>query len=151
MTSPEDGVNPSARRFNPQMQKATFAAPSCEHKQYGRITKRVVNLDGVVARLVTFPSGSSVTEDAAKPEFMGDLTSCPRPHIAYIISGSLGVRQDDGSEEQFDAGDVMMLPPGHIAWAVGEEDCVFVEFETGSDDYYGVNAHELAAGSQRNG
>src|SRR2546422_3595925 len=83
---------------------------------------------GLVARLVTFRSGSSVTEDVVKAGLMGDLTRCPMPHDGYIIAGSLGVRQDDGSEEQFDAGDVMMLPPGHDAWAVGEEDCVFVEF-----------------------
>lgn len=136
-----DEKQPS-RGFNPNMQKATFAAPGCQQEQYGRISKRVANLDGVIGTLVTFHAGSSVTEDAAKAGLMGDLTSCPMPHIGYIISGSLGVRQDDGSEEQFDAGDMMMLPPGHDAWAVGDQDCVFIEFTRGSDDYYGVHSHE---------
>ena len=54
-----------------------------------------------------------------------------------MLTGTLGVRQHDGSEEQFDAGDVMVLPPGHEAWAVGDTDCVFVEFSRGSEDYYG--------------
>lgn len=63
------------------------------------------------------------------------------PHIDYIISGSLGVRQDDGSEERFDAGDMILLPPGHDAWAVGDEDCVFIEFTGGPADYYGDDMH----------
>jgi hypothetical protein len=42
---------------------------------------------------------------------------------------------NDGSESDFSAGDVMMLPPGHDAWTVGDEACVFVEF-SGGNDYY---------------
>jgi hypothetical protein len=29
----------------------------------------------------------------------------------------------------------MMIPPGHDAWSVGDQPCVFVEFSRG-DDYY---------------
>jgi len=29
----------------------------------------------------------------------------------------------------------MLLPPGHDAWAVGEQPCVFVEFSRGNDHY----------------
>ena len=42
----------------------------------------------------------------------------------------------DGSEDVFAAGDVMMLPPGHDAWTIGEEACEFIEFSSGTDDYY---------------
>jgi len=42
---------------------------------------------------------------------------------------------DDGSEEVFGPQDVMMLPPGHDAWTVGDEPCVFVEFSRGNDYY----------------
>ena len=126
---------------NPNMQKASFLDPNCMQERYGGIAKKVINLDGVVGTLVTFHAGSSVTEAAGEEGFEGGLMSCPMPHIGYIISGSLGVRQDDGSEEQFDAGDMMMLPPGHDAWAVGDEDCVFIEFTRGSADYYGVDTH----------
>jgi hypothetical protein len=27
----------------------------------------------------------------------------------------------------------MLLPPGHDAWSVGDEPCVFVEFSRGND------------------
>jgi hypothetical protein len=29
-----------------------------------------------------------------------------------------------------------MVPPGHDAWAVGDEPCVFIQFSQG-DNYYG--------------
>lgn len=126
----------STRSHNPSMQKADFDSPGTEHVSYGRIFKKVAHLDGVDATLVTFPVGASVAEDAVKTGLLGEFDNCPLAHIGYILRGSLRVRQSDGSEEQFDAGDVMMLPPGHDAWTVGDEDCVFVEFSRGSEDYY---------------
>jgi hypothetical protein len=45
---------------------------------------------------------------------------------------------DDGSEQDFSKNDVMLLlPPGHDAWSVGNEPCVFVEFSRGNDYYAG--------------
>lgn len=65
-----------------------------------------------------------------------DTEMCELAHVGYVLQGALGVRQRGGSEEVFKAGDIMLLPPGHEAWTVGDEDCVFVEFSRGSDDYY---------------
>jgi hypothetical protein len=45
------------------------------------------------------------------------------------------VRMADGSEEVFSAGDVMLLPPGHDAWSVGDEARTFIEFSRGNDYY----------------
>jgi hypothetical protein len=42
---------------------------------------------------------------------------------------------DNGEEQDFSKGDITMLPPGHDAWAVCEESCVFVEFSRSSDYY----------------
>jgi hypothetical protein len=42
---------------------------------------------------------------------------------------------DDGAREVFSKGDIMMVPPGHDAWAVGNEPCVFLQFSQG-DNYY---------------
>ena len=39
---------------------------------------------------------------------------------------------NDGSEEEFGRGDIMMFPPGHDAWTVGDEACVFIEFSAGT-------------------
>ena len=119
-----------------RMQKANFVdEDEYELITIGRITKRMVTLDGASALLVRFPVGASVTEDAVKTGIL-DTDMCPMPHVAYILQGSLGVRQRSGSEEEFSAGDLMMLPPEHEAWTVGDEDCVFIEFMRGTSDVY---------------
>jgi hypothetical protein len=41
----------------------------------------------------------------------------------------------DESLEEFSAGEVMLLPPGHDAWTVGAQACTFVEFSRGNDYY----------------
>ena len=53
------------------------------------------------------------------------------PHVALVLSGTLRVVVDDGSQQDFSQNDVMLLPPGHDAWSVGSEPCVFVEILTG--------------------
>lgn len=35
---------------------------------------------------------------------------------------------DDGSDTEIQPGDVVVIQPGHDAWTVGEEACVFVDF-----------------------
>ena len=41
----------------------------------------------------------------------------------------------DGSVQEFTTNDVMLLPPGHDAWTIGDEPFVFVEFSRGNDYY----------------
>jgi aconitate hydratase len=48
---------------------------------------------------------------------------------------------DDGSQQDFSKNDVMLLPPGHDAWSVGNEPCVFVEFSRGNDYYTDEHGH----------
>ena len=64
----------------------------------------------------------------------GDLAIRERIHD-LIDRGRLHVVMDDGAEEEFGPGDIMMLPPGHDAWAVGDEPCVFIEFTAGTNYY----------------
>jgi hypothetical protein len=44
------------------------------------------------------------------------------------------VRMEDGSEEEFGAGEVHIIPPRDDAWVVGDEACVAVDW-TGFSDY----------------
>lgn len=116
--------------YNTSMQKARLAdAPTDVH---GLISKRTVNLDGVAVTEVTFGVGARWSNDL-KPDVGTEL--CELPHVAYVRSGTLAVRMADGTEEQFSSGDVMLLPPGHDAWSVGDEACTFVEFSRGGDYY----------------
>ena len=60
--------------------------------------------------------------------------SCQAAHVGYVISGRMHTVMDDGSTEQFGAGDVMIIPPGHDAWTLGDEPCVVVDW-TGFTEY----------------
>ncbi|GLP78139.1 hypothetical protein TUM20983_52490 [Mycobacterium antarcticum] len=116
--------------YHPDMQKARFA--DIDSDVHGLISKKTAELDGVAVTQVTFHTGARWSNDLK--EYAGtDL--CQLPHVAVVVSGALGVQMTDGSEEVFAAGDVMLLPPGHDAWTVGDEDCTFIEFSRGGDYY----------------
>ena len=104
---------------------------------HGKIKKETVTLDTVNVTRVTFDVGAQWSNDLK--DYAG-TESCQLPHVALVQSGRLKVVMDDGSQEEFGPGDIMMLPPGHHAWTVSEEPCVFVEFSQGNE-YYASHAH----------
>lgn len=60
--------------------------------------------------------------------------SCEAPHFQYHVAGTLKVVMDDGTELVCKPGDVSLLPTGHDAWVVGNENVVIVDFQ-GMVDY----------------
>ena len=64
--------------------------------------------------------------------------SCQANHTAYVLSGRMIVKANDGSQIEYGPGDVMIAPPGHDAWTVGNEACVLV-------DWTGVKAYAKKA------
>ncbi|MGW4383139.1 cupin domain-containing protein [Kitasatospora sp. NPDC004531] len=60
--------------------------------------------------------------------------SCQASHAGYVISGRMRVEMDDGQAEEFGAGDVMVCPPGHDAWVIGDVACVVIDWQ-GFTDY----------------
>lgn len=121
--------------FYPKMQKGNMDAGESHH--YGRISKVTVELNGVSVTRVTFNVGAKWSEDL-KPH--AGTKSCVLPHVALVLSGTIRIVMDDGEVQDFSKNDVMLLPPGHDAWTVGNEPCVFVEFSRGND-YYGDHSH----------
>ena len=112
------------------MQKADLSrAPREAH---GKITKQSVNLDKVTATRVTFHPGAKWSRDL---KAYAGTHSCALPHVAMVLQGTLRVVMDDGSKEDFSAGEMMLLPPGHDAWCVGKTACIFVEFSQGNNYY----------------
>lgn len=92
---------------------------------HGLISKSTVELDGVSVTRVKFDVGARWSTDL---KAYAGTDSCELPHVALVLSGRLRVVMDDGSEEEFGPSDVMLLPPGHDAWTVGDEPCVMVDF-----------------------
>lgn len=60
--------------------------------------------------------------------------SCEVAHEGYVVSGRMRIRMSDGTEEEFGPGDVMIVPPGHDAWVLGDEACVVIDW-AGSTTY----------------
>ena len=116
--------------YNPEMQKARLS--DVEPDVHGRISKKTAELQGVAVTQVTFDVGAKWSADLKE---YAQTDVCELPHVALVTAGTLRVVMTDGSQEDFSAGDVMLLPPGHDAWTVGDEPCTFVEFSRGNDYY----------------
>lgn len=58
--------------------------------------------------------------------------SCQAAHLGYVISGRMHVRMDDGTEADLGPGDAHVVPPGHDAWVVGDEQLVVLDITPGS-------------------
>jgi quercetin dioxygenase-like cupin family protein len=54
--------------------------------------------------------------------------SCQTAHLGYVLSGRMHIVMDDGSEGEVGPGDTAHIAPGHDAWTIGDEPCVFVDF-----------------------
>jgi hypothetical protein len=116
--------------YNPAMQKARLGDVQADI--HGLISKKTAELDGLAVTEVTFQAGARWSKDL-KADAGTDL--CELPHVALVMAGTLRVVLRDGSQQDFTAGDVMLLPPGHDAWTVGDQACTFVEFSKGNDYY----------------
>jgi hypothetical protein len=80
--------------------------------------------DSFVTRSVMKPGWS--WEQYIRP--MGDDPSCPMEHREVILSGRLRYLMDDGTEVIGQAGDYLEISPGHLAWVLGDEPCVTIDW-----------------------
>ena len=112
------------------MQKKSLARPD-ETREFPKGRVELVAVGGVTFGRAMLQPGWRWAE-SVKP--IVKTKSCQAPHLAYHISGRLRVVMDDGTEEEFVAGDVSLVPPGHDAWVVGSEPVVMVDI-SGMTDY----------------
>jgi hypothetical protein len=87
----------------------------------------VLNLGEVTVSRARLQPGWRWSEHI-KPVAGGD--SCQFRHVGYLMSGTLGIRTDDGTERTIHGGEAYVVPPGHDGWVVGDEPVVAFEFET---------------------
>ena len=87
---------------------------------------------------VRLRAGSSAVADDSSPAHthkpIAKTDSCQAAHFGYFLSGRMKVVMNDGTEEEFGPGDVMVAPPGHDAWTLGDEACVVIDWH-GVADY----------------
>jgi quercetin dioxygenase-like cupin family protein len=110
------------------MQRKRFDRPD-ETRQPPKGQMAILNLaNGMTFMRGTLEPGWRWSEHL-KPTAGTD--SCQAAHAGYVLAGRLRVRLDDGSEEEFGQGDVMVVPPGHDAWVVGDEPFTVVDVTGG--------------------
>jgi mannose-6-phosphate isomerase-like protein (cupin superfamily) len=85
----------------------------------------VVHIAGVKVGRSTAQPGWRWSEDV-KPQV--GTESSQSTHFGVVVSGSMQIVMDDGTELVAKAGDVISIPPGHDAWVLGDEPCVSVDF-----------------------
>jgi len=109
----------------PGVEARNFASPD-ETRTPDKTTVEIVKLAGGEIGRYTFQPGWRWSE-CIKP--IAKTDSCQVDHIGYVVSGTLHVKHDDGTEREVTAGDVYRVAPGHDAWTVGDEPAIFVEFQ----------------------
>jgi hypothetical protein len=105
------------------MQKRSFTRPE-DVRQFEKGHVEVVKLGAVTFGRATLEPGWKWSQ-SLKP--LAKTASCEIPHVQYHIAGRLHVVMDGGREEEFVAGDVSFIPPGHDAWVVGTEPVVVLD------------------------
>jgi hypothetical protein len=66
-------------------------------------------------------------DEDLKP-YAGGATSCPLTHREFVVAGRIRYLLRNGSELIAEPGDVLLIPPGHRAWVVGDQTCVLVDW-----------------------
>jgi hypothetical protein len=54
---------------------------------------------------------------------------CMHAHVGFLAKGSIRIIFSDGCVEDHVAPCVLTVPPGHDTWVMGDEACVFIEFD----------------------
>jgi mannose-6-phosphate isomerase-like protein (cupin superfamily) len=106
----------------------------------------LVNLPGTTIGRATFAPGWQWSTDV-KPTAGTD--SCQLAHTAYVISGRMGVRMDDGTEIELGPGDAHVVGPGHDAWVLGQEPLVTIDFQAATQFGTPGNEQRVSASTTR--
>jgi hypothetical protein len=110
-----------------RIQRKSLNAPD-EVRSHPKLSVEVVHVGRHTLMRATFAPGWRWSRDL-KPAVGTD--SCEVAHLGYLVSGRLATRMNDGSEEIFEPGDFVEIPPGHDGWVVGDEPVVFLDFVGG--------------------
>jgi hypothetical protein len=108
-----------------------------EQRNVGRGVLDVVNLEGASAARIKADHGWRWSEDV-KPIVGGD--SCQTAHLGYVLSGSIRIAADDGTEVDLRSGDAYTIAPGHDAWVTSDEPFEALEFQSQTAQQYAKGA-----------
>jgi class 3 adenylate cyclase len=103
--------------------KSLSAPDEVRQFPYGRV--EIFNIGGVMMGRTIFQPGWHWAEHV-KP--LTGTASCQAHHVGIAMSGTLGVRMDDGTEYVIPSGTAYDVPSGHDGWVIGDEEWITVDF-----------------------
>lgn len=106
-------------------EKKSFMKPD-EVREFPLGRLELINMGGATIGRAVFQPGWRWSE-SVKP--IAQTESCQAAHFEYHVSGVLRARMDDGTEFEAHPGDLVMIPPGHDGWVVGDEPVVMIDFQ----------------------
>ena len=109
-----------------------FSKPD-ETRTPDKTTVELVNIAGGQIGRYTFQPGWRWSE-CIKP-VVGTET-CQAHHVGVIVSGTMHVMHNDGTEGDAGPGVAYVIEPGHDAWVVGSEPFVAYEFDSKAAESY---------------
>jgi uncharacterized cupin superfamily protein len=95
-----------------------------EHTEKGGVSIAAVQLGEFKVKRQTYPAGWRFSKNMGQDR-------CYDTHVGYVITGQIHVELEDGTEYEIRAGDAFVVPSGHDAWVVGDEECSMVQFDEG--------------------
>ena len=114
------------------IEQGNFDSPD-ETRTPDKTNLAVVKLGAAKVGRATFEPGWKWSE-CIKPVVGTD--SCQMRHVGVVVSGTLHVVHEDGTEVDLEPGNPYVIEPGHDAWVVGDEAWVGYEFETQTADTF---------------
>jgi hypothetical protein len=110
----------------------SFESPD-EVRSPDKTRVEVVDLAGTKAARITFQPGWRWSE-CVKPVVGGD--SCQAHHVGVVVTGSMHIRHDDGTEQDVRPGEAYVIEPGHDGWVTSDEPVVSFEFDSRAAQTY---------------
>jgi hypothetical protein len=107
---------------------------------------------GLGVGAVVAVGGMTVTRAVAEPGWrwsevlkpVAGTVSCQVPHTGVLLAGHLHVEMDDGTTADLTEGDVYVIPPGHDAWVVGDEQVRMLDWSAANPQFNAI-VREAAA------
>jgi quercetin dioxygenase-like cupin family protein len=95
-----------------------------ETQKTEKVTVDIIKLGDHKIKRLTYQPGwrwSKHMKPVAKTEM------CQSTHFGVLLSGKMHVSMEDGTQHDINAGDVVLIPPGHEGWVIGDVDAVLLD------------------------
>ena len=113
-------ISSNNRRTRQEMTRSRF------HRRERRLELVRQRIQDGRPKLAALPGGLGSRRGFFSPRPL-QTDRCEVRHVGYMVQGRLKIVGRDGSEDELEAGDAFVIPPGHDAWTVGNETAILLD------------------------